>query len=105
MRLGMLLIAAWLFGTGGAVAQAPQSSDLRPLQLSLFAHADTEPLDREGGLDRGALLERVQLIVWDRQSIAKPAAEGALGAASAELLFGIISGGSGAGQDLANPKE
>lgn len=62
-------------------------------------------MDRSGAMTGDALLERVQLIVWDRQRIARPAPEGALGAASAELLFGIITGGSGAGQDLAEPKE
>ncbi|WP_425401281.1 hypothetical protein [Algiphilus sp.] len=100
----MLAAATWLSVSGSALADAPPAHPTAPA-LSLFAHPAAAPLDPDGDLDRDALLERVQLIVWDRQRIAKPAPEGALGAASAELLFGIISGGSGAGQDLANPKE
>lgn len=104
--LATLCCAASLVFSAPTLAQKPSNaSNSAPPRLSLVATTEVMPLDRSGAMTGDALLERVQLIVWDRQRIARPAPEGALGAASAELLFGIITGGSGAGQDLAEPKE
>jgi len=100
------MIAACVgFSSQVAAQQGVAQEASQPPTLSFLADSAAIPMDRSGTMTGHALLERVQLIVWDKQRIAKPAPEGAIGAASAELLFGIIAGGSGAGQDLAEPKD
>lgn len=61
-------------------------------------------VDQDGSLSDAEILERIQLLVWDRRHPLKPSAPGAIGAASASVVFGVVTGSSGAGQDLARPR-
>lgn len=61
------------------------------------------PIDPSGELTRAELLEYTQLFLMADPRPPLPAAQGAIGAAIGQLGFSLVTGGSGAGQDLARP--
>lgn len=91
-------LRAALLGTFGALM----------LSGPAFAEADDRSMraiDADGAFDEAELQERARLLLMADRQPPMPAAQGAVGAAIGQLGFSLLTGGSGASQDLARMRE